>query len=220
MCGRMAITLPTEAMTQLFNAMPANDLPAVPNYNVCPTDKIHAIISDKNTRHIKAMRWGFLPNWYKSMTDGPLLINARSETIDKKPAFHDACRHRRCLIPADGFYEWAHKDDEKPIPYRVTRSDRQLMAMAGVWQNWEVDGQVVTSCAIVTTAANTKMQKIHHRLPVILGPADWPLWLGEAGKGAANLMQPVADSVLKLRRVTTAVNSKQASGPELWAAIK
>ena len=111
----MAITLPTEAMTQLFNAMPANDLPAVPNYNVCPTNKIHAIISDKNTRHIKAMRWGFLPNWYKSMTDGPLLINARSETIDKKPAFHDACRHRRCLIPADGFYEWAHKDDEKAV---------------------------------------------------------------------------------------------------------
>ena len=92
--------------------------------------------------------------------------------------------------------------------------------MAGVWQNLEVDGQVVTSCAIVTTAANAKMQKIHHRLPVIIGPADWPLWLGEAGKGAANLMQPVADSVLKLRRVTTAVNSNQASGPELWAAIK
>jgi len=216
----MAITLPTEAMTQLFNAMPANNLPVVPNYNVCPTDKIHAIISDGSTRHIKAMRWGFLPSWYKSMADGPLLINARSETIDKKPAFYDACRHRRCLIPADGFYEWARTDKQKPTPYRVTRSDRQLMVMAGVWQNWEVDGQVVTSCAIVTTAANTKMQKIHNRLPVILDPADWPLWLGEAGNGAAKLMQPVADSVLKLCRVTTAVNSNRASGPELWAASK
>lgn len=214
----MAITLPTEAMTQLFNAVPANDLPAVPNYNVCPTDKIHAIVSDENIRQIKAMRWGFLPNWYKSMTDGPLLINARSETIDKKPAFHDACRHRRCLIPADGFYEWARKGEEKPAPYRVARADKQPMAMAGVWQNWEVDGQVITSCAIVTTAANTKMQKIHHRLPVILGPENWSLWLGEAGKGAAKLMQPVADSVLELCRVSTAVNSNRAFGPELWAA--
>jgi putative SOS response-associated peptidase YedK len=98
------------------------------------------------------------------MTDSPLLINARSETIDKKPAFHDACRHRRCLIPADGFYQWPRKDEEKPTPYRVTRSDRQLMAMEGVWRNWEVDGQVIT-------AANIKIQKIHHRLPTILGPA-------------------------------------------------
>ena len=92
------------------------------------------------------------------------------------------------------------------------------MAMAGVWQNWEVGGQVITSCAIVTTAANTKMQKIHHRLPVILGPENWSLWLGEAGKGAAKLMQPVADSVLELCRVSTAVNSNRAYGPELWAA--
>jgi putative SOS response-associated peptidase YedK len=183
----MAITLPPEAMAQLFNATPANDLPPVPNYNVCATVNIHTVTSDSGTRHLRAMRWGFLPRWYKKLTGGPLLINARSETIAEKPAFRDACRHRRCLIPADGFYEWAREEGEKPRPYRAVRTDGQPMAMAGVWQDWEVDGQCITSCAIVTTDANAKMAEIHHRLPVILGPDEWRLWLGEAGKGAATV---------------------------------
>ena len=220
MCGRMAITLPHEAMAQLFNATPANDLPTVPNYNVCPTVNIHTVTSDAGTRHLRAMRWGFLPRWYKKLTGGPLLINARSETIAEKPAFREACRHRRCLIPADGFYEWERKEDEKPIPYRAVRADGQPMAMAGVWQDWEVDGNRITSCAIVTTDANAKMAEIHHRLPVILGPNEWPLWLGEVGKGAATLMRPVADDVLDLRRVGSAVNSNRATGPELWNVIE
>ena len=220
MCGRMAITLPSEAMAQLFNATPANDLPTVPNYNVCPTVNIHTVTSDAGTRHLRAMRWGFLPRWYKKLTGGPLLINARSETIAEKPAFRDACRHRRCLIPADGFYEWAREEGEKPRPYRAVRTDGQPMAMAGVWQDWEVDGQRITSCAIVTTDANAKMAEIHHRLPVILGPDEWPLWLGEAGKGAATLMRPVEDDVLDLQRVSSAVNSNRATGPELWNVIE
>ena len=220
MCGRMAITLPKEAMAKLFNAVPANDLPILPNYNVCPTDKIHSVVSHGSVRHIKAMRWGFLPHWYRSQTGGPLLINARSETIDKKPAFREACRYRRCIIPADGFYEWARKDKHKPVPYRVTMSDGGFMAMAGIWQNWEIDGVSITTCAIITTQANAKMAKIHHRLPVILRPKDWPLWLGEAGKGAAKLMQPVSNEVLKLQRVDDAVNSNLATGAQLWAKIK
>ena len=95
MCGRIAITLPPEAMAQLFNATPANDLPPVPNYNVCPTVNIHTVTSDSGTRHLRSMRWGFLPRWYKKLIGGPLLINARSETIAEKPAFREACRHRR-----------------------------------------------------------------------------------------------------------------------------
>ena len=94
------------------------------------------------------------------------------------------------------------------------------MAMAGIWQDWEVDGQLVTSCAIVTTDANAKMAEIHHRLPVILGPDEWPLWLGEAGKGAATLMRPVPNNVLDLQRVSSAVNSNRATGPELWNVIE
>ncbi|MDT2078747.1 MAG: DUF159 family protein [Planktomarina sp.] len=219
MCGRLAISLPKEAMTELFQATPANDLPQTPNYNVCPTDNIHTVTSDQGTRHLRAMRWGFVPSWYATLAGGPLLINARSETITEKPAFRDACQSRRCLIPADGFYEWARNAGEKPIPYRVLKSDEQPMAMAGIWQNCEIDGSIIATCAIVTTGANKTMGKIHHRLPVIIGPEDWPLWLGEAGKGAANLMQPVAEYVLDLQRVSTAVNSSRASGPKLWEKV-
>ena len=219
MCGRLAISLPKEAMTELFQATPANDLPQTPNYNVCPTDNIHTVTSDQGTRHLRAMRWGFVPSWYATLSGGPLLINARSETITEKPAFRDACQSRRCLIPADGFYEWARNAGEKPIPYRVLKSDEQPMAMAGIWQNCEIDGSIIATCAIVTTGANKTMGKIHHRLPVIIGPEDWPLWLGEAGKGAANLMQPVAEYVLDLQMVSTAVNSSRASGPKLWEKV-
>ncbi len=219
MCGRLAISLPKEAMTELFQATPANDLPQTPNYNVCPTDNIHTVTSDQGTRHLRAMRWGFVPSWYATLSGGPLLINARSETITEKPAFRDACRSRRCLIPADGFYEWARNAGEKPIPYRVLKSDEQPMAMAGIWQNCEIDGSIIATCAIVTTGANKTMGKIHHRLPVIIGPEDWPLWLGEAGKGAAILMRPVEEHVLDLQRVSTAVNSNRASGPKLWEEV-
>ena len=105
MCGRFAITLPPDAMAQLFEAVPANDLPQVPNYNVCPTNQVHAVIGG-DQRRLVSLRWGFLPHWYKTPSDGPLLINARAETIAEKPAFRSACRERRCLIPATGFYEW------------------------------------------------------------------------------------------------------------------
>ena len=219
MCGRMSITQPPEAMARLFDAAVANDLPVVPNYNVCPTVNIHTVTSAQGTRHLKAMRWGFVPHWYKSMTGGPLLINARSETIAEKPAFREACRLRRCLIPADGFYEWSHKSGRPPIAYRVTRSDRQPMAMAGIWKDWESAGTRIKTCAIVTTEANTAMAKIHHRLPVILGPEHWSLWLGEVGKGAAKLLHPVADKALEICRVSAAVNSNRATGPDLWKTI-
>ena len=102
MCGRFAITLPPEAMVQLFQAIPSNDLPDTPNFNVCPTNQIHVVLSDEGGRRLVSMRWGFLPHWYKTPTDGPLLINARAETIAEKPAFRAACRERGCLIPATG----------------------------------------------------------------------------------------------------------------------
>jgi len=219
MCGRFAISMPQEAMTELFKATPANDLPQSPNFNVCPTNDIHTVTSDEGTRHIKSMRWGFVPSWYVNLSGGPLLINARSETIARKPAFRSACRSRRCIVPADGFYEWARKQREKPTPYRALRADEQPMAMAGVWQNYEVDGRVITTCAIVTTEANKTMSEIHRRQPVIIDPEDWPLWLGEDGIGAAKLMRPVAEHVLDLQRVSYAVNSNRSTGPKLWGEI-
>ena len=219
MCGRFAITIPQDALVNLFHATPANDLPSTPNYNVCPTTLIHTLIAADGMRQLKPMRWGFIPKWYKTMAGGPLLINARSETIAEKPAFKEACRSRRCLIPADGFYEWQRVAGQKPVPYRVMRSDGSPLIMAGIWQNWQLNGAVITSCAIVTTIANPKMARIHHRLPVILEPEDWPLWLGEQGKGASKLMKPVSDKSLDIKKVSSAVNSNRSTGAELWQPV-
>ncbi|MEM6277282.1 MAG: SOS response-associated peptidase [Pseudomonadota bacterium] len=214
MCGRFAITLPDEAMVQLFDAVPANDLPEGPRYNVCPTNAVHVVTSDDG-RRLRPMRWGFLPHWYKTPNGGPLLINARSETIAEKPAFKAACRERRCLIPATGFYEWTKTPEGARLPWYIYRADGAPLVFAGVWQNWERDGEAYTTCAIVTCGANEPMSAIHKRMPVVLEQAAWAKWLGEDGKGAATLMRPAEDDVLSFYRVDPAVNSNRASGPEL-----
>ena len=221
MCGRFAITLPSDAMAQLFKAQPDNDLPQVPNFNVCPTDSIHVVTGGAGVpRRLSAMRWGFLPRWYKKLTDGPLLINARAETIADKPAFRDAARLRRALVVATGFYEWTKTPDGQRDPWYIAPVDGSPLVMAAVWQDWTgPDGTVLRSCALVTTGANTAMQKIHHRMPVIVPPADWPLWLGEAGHGAARLMVAAPEDALAFHRVDRAVNSNRASGPDLILPI-
>lgn len=219
MCGRFAITLPPDAMAQLFEARPANDLPEVPNYNVCPTNRIH-VVHEEDGRRLVAMRWGFLPHWYKTPTGGPLLINARAETLAEKPAFRAACRERRCLIPASGFYEWTKDDEGNRLPWYIRPAEGDApLVFAGVWQDWERDGEALRTCAIVTTAANERMSRIHHRMPVILSPADWPLWLGEAGHGAATLMKAPPEDGLHMHRVGRDVNSNRASGPGLIAPL-
>ncbi|WP_146586299.1 SOS response-associated peptidase [Puniceibacterium confluentis] len=215
MCGRFAITLPPDAMAQLFAAAPANALPEVPNYNVCPTNDVHVVWNADGQRRLGAMRWGFLPHWYKTVNGGPLLINARGETLADKPAFKAACRARRCLIPASGFYEWTRDSADNRLPWYIHPARGEVLAFAGVWQDWERDDQMLRTCAIVTTAANSSMSRIHHRMPVILAPDDWSLWLGETGKGAAALMVPAPETALDFYRVGTAVNSNRASGPEL-----
>ncbi|MBR9890844.1 SOS response-associated peptidase [bacterium] len=219
MCGRYAITLAKEAMAQIFEAVPGNDLPEVPNFNVCPTNAVHTVRSSDGTRSLSAMRWGFIPHWYKTPGDGPLLINARAETIAEKPAFRAACRERRCLIPASGFYEWTKGDDDARLPWYIQPAEGDVLAFAGIWQDWERDGEMLRTCAIVTTAAAGEMTQIHHRVPVILAAPDWALWLGEDGRGAATLMQPAPEGTLRFHRVDREVNSNRASGPQLIQPI-
>ncbi len=220
MCGRFAITLPNDAMAQLFAARPANALPEVPNYNVCPTNQVHVVRAGDSGRRLDALRWGFLPHWYKAENAGPLLINARAETLAEKPAFRDACRSRRCLIVATGFYEWTKSQQGTRLPWYIHRKDGAPIAFAGVWQDWGPEEARQSTCAIVTTQANQNLSAIHHRMPLILEPDDWSLWLGEAGKGAARLMQPGAEEILEFHRVDPAVNSNRASGPDLIEVIE
>ncbi|MHA6265067.1 SOS response-associated peptidase [Arenibacterium sp. CAU 1754] len=214
MCGRFAVTLPPDAMAQLFAAQPSNELPHVPNYNVCPTNQVHVVRQGETGRRLVGMRWGFIPHWYKEENGGPLLINARAETLAEKPAFKSACRDRRGLVVADGFYEWTKTDDGKRLPWYFRRRDGAPIAFAAIWQSWGTENPIDT-CAIITTAANAAAAAVHHRMPLILEPDDWALWLGEQGKGAARLMQPGAEGILEWIRVDPAVNSNRASGAQL-----
>lgn len=212
MCGRMAITLPHDAVAQMFDAASANDLPDVPNYNVCPTVHVAAVTAGEAGRQYRSVRWGFVPHWYQKPNGGPLLINARAGTVAEKPAFRAACRERRCIIPAAGFYEWDRLEDGTKLPWYIQRTDRSPLAFAAIWQDW---GNLGATAAIVTTAANDAMGKIHHRIPVILEQDQYALWLGEQGKGAATLMQATGNDTLSFHRVATDVNSNKASGPQL-----
>ena len=204
MCGRMTITHPNEALIALFGAAPGNDLPETPRFNICPTNPVAVVTSDQG-RRLRTMRWGFLPSWYKSPTDGPLIINARSDTVAVKPAFREAIRTRRCILPASGFYEWSAGPNSTRLPWYITRCDGAPLALAALWQHW---GDMDT-VAMVTTEAGPDMSAIHDREPVILAPEDWPLWLGEAGHGAARLMHATT-GVLQAHRVNVAVNSNRA----------
>ena len=211
MCGRMANTLPHDAMARLFDAVPANALPPLPDYNICPTQEV-AVVTREDERRYRPMRWGFLPVWYKAMNDGPLLINSRAETVAEKPAFRKAVRERRCLVPVSGFYEWYRQGDEK-LPHYFYRADGEPLVMAGVWQEWGEDA--LSSFAVLTIEANALMAPIHNRIPVVIEKDDWGKWLGEEGHGAALLMQAPAEDVLTFHRVDKAVNSNRAAGPAL-----
>ncbi len=194
MCGRYMITSGFEAMARLFEAeldLGANMIGDADRPNVSPTEAIPVVVRAGGGRKIVAMRWGLVPPWYETATGGPLLINARAEGIASKPAFARAVRARRCLIPADGFYEWQGEKRAK-TPFAIRRPDGGPFAFAGLWESWR--GQ--PTAAIVTCAANATLAAIHERMPVVLAPADWPLWLGEAGDGAARLMVPAPDAAL------------------------
>jgi putative SOS response-associated peptidase YedK len=211
----MTMTHPNDAMAQLFEAKPSNDLPQSPRYNICPTQDVGVVTSGDEGRRYRPMRWGFLPHWYKTPTDGPLLINARAETIAEKPAFRTACRERRCLVPASGFYEWTKDAEGNRLPWYFTPADGAPLVLAGIWQDWERDDNRLTTLAIVTCPASEWMAETHHREPVSLAPDDWAKWLGEEGRGAALLMRPAPEGRYLRWRVDPKVNSNRAEGRDL-----
>ncbi|MDP5216933.1 SOS response-associated peptidase [Ruegeria sp. 2205SS24-7] len=215
MCGRFVVNAQIDEMARLFTALTSNTVPPVPNFNVCPTNQVHVVRSGDTRRQLLPMRWGFLPSWYKTENAVPLLTNARAETIAEKPAFREACRARRCILIATGFYEWTKTPEAARLPWFIRRTDEAMVAFAGIWQDWGPETDRQSTCAIVTTPANQHMAQIHHRMPLILEPDDWPLWLGEAGHGAARLMRPGGEEILTYHRVAPAVNSNRASGAEL-----
>jgi len=219
MCGRYASFLPAEALRALFQT--TNPTPNwEPTWNMAPTRDAPVVRLHPQTRarHLDLLRWGLVPHWAKDPKSVRQPINARAETIATAPMFRDALERRRCLVPADAFYEWQAIDGTKQ-PYAVARADGQPLVFAGLWEGWRgADGTVLRTFTIVTTNANTLLRPIHERMPVILEQQDWPTWLGELEGGAAALLRP-SGAELRVWRVGIAVNNVRNDSEALLEAI-
>ena len=229
MCGRYASTLPAAAIARLFHVTgPPPDI--APSWNIAPSQAAPVVRRHPTTgaRHLDLLRWGFLPHWTRDARAARRPINARAETVATAPMWREAFARRRCLVPADAFYEWRAAPapgvlDPGPPgkqPYAIARADEAPLALGGLWDGWRgPDGEIVRSFAIVVTAANATMAPIHERMPVILEERDWPLWLGETENDATALLRPAAEDVLRVWPVSRAVNTPRNNGPALLAPV-
>jgi putative SOS response-associated peptidase YedK len=190
MCGRARLSSDVSEIKLVFSIPPERPPPNfAASWNVAPTDSLPVVRYDARAgeRSLDVMRWGLVPFWAKDIKVGFANINAKAEGVDMRPAFREAFQRRRCLVPLDNFYEWQKLGKDRQ-PYAVALADRRVMAMAGLWESWRSpDGERLRSFAIVTTAANALLAPVHDRMPVILGPENWPLWLGEAPANPARL---------------------------------
>jgi putative SOS response-associated peptidase YedK len=207
MCGRYTITSAPEAIRALFRYPEQPNFP--PRYNVAPTQPIPIVRLIEGKRQFALVRWGLLPSWVKDPKTFSLLINARGESVTDKPAFRAAMKRRRCLIPADGFYEWKAVGGRKQ-PYFVRLRSGAPMAFAGLWECWiGLNGEELETAAIITTDANRILAPIYNRMPVIVPPDAFDLWLNCAevdAQTAAALIAPAPDNLLEAYEVSTAVN--------------
>ncbi|MDH5344877.1 MAG: SOS response-associated peptidase [Gammaproteobacteria bacterium] len=195
MCGRFAFYSPAEATAALFGATGSVDLK--PRYNIAPTQYIAAIRNDVHAnRELVAFRWGLVPFWAKDPSIGSRMINARAETVAEKPSFRNAYRKRRCLVLADGFYEW-HTEGGAKVPYYISLANGGPCAFAGLWEHWESKetDETLETATIVTTAASEFLSQLHHRMPVVLEPASADRWMG----GDLSLLDEVAGAGPRMR---------------------
>lgn len=216
MCGRFVITSSPDALRRLFGFTEIPNFPA--RHNIAPTQPVPVILLDHGGRHFHLMRWGLLPAWVKDPRTFALVINARSETVREKPAFRNALKRRRCLLPADGYYEWQEKGDRKR-PHFIYRRDSKPFAFAGLAETWiGPNGEEMDTVAIVTTAATPEMMPLHHRVPVTVELADVERWLDCTAfdvDAASALMRPPPPGTFVWHEVSTAVNRVANDSPEL-----
>src|SRR5215216_4713323 len=172
MCGRYTLRTPVDTLAEAFEI---EEYPSsiTPSYNIAPTQEVAAVVEEDEKRKLEMLRWGLIPSWAKDPAIGNKMINARAETVAEKPSFRSAFKVRRCLILADGFYEWQKTDNGKQ-PYYIKMQDGSPFAFAGLWEIWQ-NGEEIRSATIITTDANDLMNEIHHRMPVILPPEDYGL---------------------------------------------
>ncbi|CAN5487837.1 SOS response-associated peptidase [soil metagenome] len=219
MCGRFTQQRPPSEIARIFQADGTEDGLTGERYNVAPTDSVTVVLERDGRRVVEDQRWGLVPAWASSASGAAQLINARAETVHVTPAFRTAFARRRCIVPADAFYEWQRRSGGKQ-PYAIRRRDGQPMALAGLWSVWRdsSSGEWVRTCAIVTTAASPSIAVLHDRMPVILPPAIWGAWLDPILTGWADLrtfLRPAPDDLLTMHPVSSMVNNPRHEGPRL-----
>lgn len=218
MCGRFAFYSPAEAAAELFGVADAKPVEA--RYNIAPTQYIAAVReSGDDGRELAMLRWGLVPFWAKDPSIGNRMINARAETVADKPAYRSAYRHRRCVLLADGFYEW-RREGEGKTPYFISLESGGPFGLAGLWENWtdRESGESLQSATIITTAANDFMQRLHDRMPMILQPGRADAWLA----GATDMLETAATECPPLRSwpVGRSVNNPRNEGPALVEPVE
>jgi putative SOS response-associated peptidase YedK len=221
MCGRFVSASSPDEIARYFDAEAPEAL-LEPSYNVAPTNDVYAVLSDGGVRRLDAFHWGLVPIWAKDPRQGAKMINARAETLASKNAYKPAFKRRRCLIPADGFYEWKKIPGQKTKqPHFIHQPDGEPLAFAGLWEVWrgpDRQGDPLRSCTIVTTSANETMQPLHDRMPVILPASAWDQWLDPANddlETLGKLLVPAPPEVIVTHPVSTEVNSVRNKGAEL-----
>jgi len=203
MCGRYASARSVDDITGAFG-ISSNDVDdTLPDadWNIAPTKQVPAVVARHGRPALTALRWGLVPSWAASPSDGATLFNARIETVVDKPAFRDAIRRRRCLLPADGWYEWARLDDGRRIPHFLSAPDGTLLGLAGIWEEWrDAEGRVLRSTAILTGAAPSDLAHVHDRAPVVLDRSTWSDWLDPSAAETVvrGLLQPTRSGAIQL----------------------
>ncbi|KAB1074748.1 SOS response-associated peptidase [Methylobacterium planeticum] len=224
MCGRFFIAQAPEIFREFYGYPERPNFPG--RYNVAPTQPVAVVLAEAGERRFRLMRWGFWPGWLKDPKDFPLVINARVETVQEKPTFRGALRHRRCIVLADGFYEWRREGTGRnavKTPFKISRQDGAPMALAGLWENWiGADGSEIDTAAIVTTGANGTMAAVHDRMPAILAPETIGPWLDTRtvdAREAAGLCRPCPDAWLRLEPVSARVNDARNDDASLIVPV-
>jgi len=217
MCSRYNLLSPLEAVRAYFRV--SNGEPYLPRYNIAPTQPVLIVrLDETRRRELALVRWGLIPGWAKDPARLSLMINARAEGATEKASFRGAMRHRRCLVPANGFYEWTGRAGARQ-PHLIQRPDSELIAFAGLWESWlGADGSEIDTMAILTVPANTTLTPLHDRMPAILLPEHFDAWLDTRGLNAemaAEMLRPAPDALLEHITVDPRLNNARNEGPEL-----
>jgi putative SOS response-associated peptidase YedK len=222
MCGRFSQQRPASELAEIFAAEPLADDPG-PRFNVAPTDDALVVVQREDRRAITAYRWGLIPHWADAAKVGSRMFNARAETLTASPAFRDAFRQKRCLVPVDGFYEW-HREGTRRQPFAIARADGRPLALAGLWSGWRdpAADRVVRTFTIITTRPNDQLAGLHDRMPVVVPDEAWSRWLDPGLEDPAELngfFEPSDEVGLRIWPVSQLVNNVRNDGPELFEPI-